>query len=117
MEVAAGLADIVLVVGVDKPMPVGRAEALARIGSLADDAIAPVTHFALLADAYAARTGAKLEDIALVALKNHHNGSKNPYAQHQKERTLGGRPEASRQDPGPRRSRPRLSRPQPEGLR
>ncbi|HSZ50202.1 MAG TPA: thiolase family protein [Caulobacteraceae bacterium] len=88
MEVASGLADIVLVVGVDKPMPVGRAEALARIGSLADDAIAPFTHFALLADAYAAKSGAKVEDIALVALKNHRNGSKNPFAQHQKERTL-----------------------------
>jgi acetyl-CoA acetyltransferase len=88
MEVASGLADIVLVVGVDKPMPVGRAEALARIGSLAEDAIAPFTHFALLADAYASRSGAKVEDIALVALKNHRNGSKNPFAQHQKERTL-----------------------------
>ena len=88
MEVASGLADIVLVVGVDKPMPVGRAEALARIGSLADDAIAPFTHFALLADAYAGRSGAKVEDIALVALKNHRNGAKNPFAQHQKERTL-----------------------------
>jgi acetyl-CoA acetyltransferase len=88
MEVAAGMADVVLVVGVDKPMPVGRAESLARIGSLADDAIAPFTHFALLADAYASRTGASVEDIALVAVKNHRNGSKNPFAQHQKERTL-----------------------------
>jgi len=88
MEVAAGLADIALVVGVDKPMPAGRAESLARIGSLADDAIAPFTHFALLADAYAARTGASVEDIALVAVKNHRNGSKNPFAQHQKERSL-----------------------------
>ena len=88
IEVAAGVSDIALVVGVDKPMPVGRAEALARIGSLADDAIAPFTHFALLADAYASRTGASLEDIALVAVKNHRNGSKNPFAQHQKERSL-----------------------------
>jgi acetyl-CoA acetyltransferase len=88
MEVAAGLADISLVVGVDKPMPVGRAEALARIGSLADDAIAPFTHFALLADAYSDRTGAAFEDIALVAVKNHRNGARNPFAQHQKERTL-----------------------------
>ena len=48
VEVAAGLTDLSLVVGVDKPMPVGRAEALARIGSVADDAIAPFTHFALL---------------------------------------------------------------------
>jgi acetyl-CoA acetyltransferase len=86
--VAAGVTDISLVVGVDKPMPVGRAESLARIGSLADDAIAPFTHFALLADAYAARTGAAFEDIALVAVKNHRNGSKNPFAQHQKERSL-----------------------------
>jgi acetyl-CoA acetyltransferase len=95
-EVAAGLADIVLVVGVDKPMPVGRAERLANIGALADDAIVPFTHFALLADAYAARTGAAVEDIALVAVKNHRNGAKNPFAQHQKERTLdeilGGNP-------------------------
>jgi acetyl-CoA acetyltransferase len=88
MEVAAGLADISLVVGVDKPMPVGRAESLARIGNLADDAIAPFTHFALLADAYSDRTGAAFEDIALVAVKNHRNGAKNPFAQHQKERTL-----------------------------
>jgi acetyl-CoA acetyltransferase len=88
MEVAAGMADISLVVGVDKPMPVGRAESLARSGSLADDAIAPFTHFALLADAYASRTGASVEDIALVAVKNHRNGSKNPFAQHQKERSL-----------------------------
>jgi acetyl-CoA acetyltransferase len=88
LEVAAGLADVVLVVGVDKPMPVGRAEGLARIGGLADDAIAPFTHFALLADAYAAKTGARFEDIALVAVKNHRNGAKNPFAQHQKERTL-----------------------------
>jgi acetyl-CoA acetyltransferase len=88
VEVAAGLTDISLVVGVDKPMPVGRAEALARIGGLADDAIAPFTHFALLADAYAHRAGVGFEDIALVAVKNHRNGSKNPFAQHQKERTL-----------------------------
>jgi acetyl-CoA acetyltransferase len=88
IEVGAGITDISLVVGVDKPMPLARAESLARIGSLADDAIAPFTHFALLADAYAARTGASVEDIALVAVKNHRNGSKNPFAQHQKERTL-----------------------------
>ena len=88
MEIASGLADVALVVGVDKPMPVGRAESLARIGSLADDAIAPFTHFALLADAYAGRTGASVEDIALVAVKNHRNGAKNPFAQHQKERSL-----------------------------
>lgn len=88
IEVACGITDLSLAVGVDKPMPVARAESLARIGSLADDAIAPFTHFALLADAYAARSGASVEDIALVAVKNHRNGAMNPFAQHQKERTL-----------------------------
>jgi acetyl-CoA acetyltransferase len=88
IEVACGISDLSLAVGVDKPMPVGRAEALARIGNLADDAIAPFTHFAMLADAYASRSGASVEDIALVAVKNHRNGAKNPFAQHQKERTL-----------------------------
>src|SRR5258706_12774628 len=88
IEVAAGITDISLAVGVDKPMPVGRAESLARIGNLADDAVATFTHFALLAAGYAARTGAAVEDIALVAVKNHRNGANNPFAQHQKERTL-----------------------------
>jgi acetyl-CoA acetyltransferase len=88
MEIAAGMAEISLVVGVDKPMAVGRSESLARIGNLAEDAIAPFTHFALLADAYASRTGASFEDIALVAVKNHRNGANNPFAQHQKERSL-----------------------------
>lgn len=86
MEVALGLVDVALVIGVDKMMPPGRAET--GIPHLADDAIVPFTHFALLADAYCARSGAKFEDIALVAVKNHRNGAKNPYAQHQKERSL-----------------------------
>jgi acetyl-CoA acetyltransferase len=74
--------------GVDKPMPIARAEGLAGIGNLADDAIAPFTHFAMLCDQYASRYGVSQEDIALVAVKNHRNGSKNPFAQHQKERSL-----------------------------
>jgi len=96
VEVAAGLADVSLAVGVDKPAKVGRAEALAGIPSLAGDAIVPFTHFALLADEYARRAGVDGVDIARVALKNHNNAAKNPYAQRRKERTLeeivGGRP-------------------------
>ena len=88
IEVASGLTDVSLALGVDKPAPVGRAEALAKIGNLADDAIAPFTHFALLGDQYASRYGISSDDIARVALKNHRNGAKNPFAQHQKERTL-----------------------------
>ncbi len=88
IEVASGIHDVSLVLGIDKPMPIARGESLTGIGNLADDAIAPFTHFAMLGDQYAARYGVKTEDFALVALKNHRNGSKNPFAQHQKERTL-----------------------------
>ena len=88
IEVAACITDIALAVGVDKPAKVGRAAALAGLPDLANDAIAPFTHFALLADQYVQRHGAAMEDTALVALKNHRNASKNPYAQHQKGRTL-----------------------------
>src|SRR5215471_15214188 len=88
IEVASGIHDVSLVLGIDKPMPIARGESLTGIGNLADDAIAPFTHFAMLGDAYSARNGTKVEDIALVAVKNHRNGSKNPFAQHQKERSL-----------------------------
>jgi acetyl-CoA acetyltransferase len=88
IEVASGISDVALALGVDKPMPIARSEGLTGIGNLADDAIAPFTHFALLADQYASQYHVRHEDIALVAVKNHRNGSKNPFAQHQKERTL-----------------------------
>ncbi|MBY4947702.1 thiolase family protein [Cupriavidus respiraculi] len=88
MEVACGLADVALALGVDKPAVSTRAETLTGIPSLADDAIVPFTHFALLADAYVARTGCSFEDIARVAVKNLRNASLNPYAQRQQEKTL-----------------------------
>lgn len=88
IEVASGIHDLTLVLGVDKPMAIARSESLTGIGNLADDAIAPFTHFALLGDQYASRYGVKTEDFALVAVKNHRNGARNPFAQHQKERTL-----------------------------
>lgn len=97
MDVASGLSDVVLAVGVDKPggAPVARGEQFSGIGHLADDAIVPFTHFALLADQYAQRWGVSHDDLARVAVKNHGNGAKNPNAQRQQARTLeevlGGR--------------------------
>ena len=95
-EVASGATDVSLVVGVDKPRPLQGSEPLTGITGLADDAIKMFTQFALLADLFAQRTGATAEDIALVAVKNHRNGARNPFAQHQKVRTLeqvmGGKP-------------------------
>jgi acetyl-CoA acetyltransferase len=88
VDVASGMVDVALAVGVDKPAPVRRAEAETGIADLAEDAIVPFTHFALLADQYAHRNGTTAEDIALVAVKNHRNGAKNINAQRQRERTL-----------------------------
>lgn len=94
VEVGAGLSDIVLAVGVDKPPAPFRAPT--GIADLAEDAIAPFTHFALLAAEYIERHKASAEDLARIAVKNHHNGARNPNAQRQKERSLeevlSGRP-------------------------
>jgi acetyl-CoA acetyltransferase len=103
IEVASGVTDVALVVGVDKPRGAGpnpRAERMTGIDSIADDAIAPFSHFALLGDQYAQRWGVPHEDIARVAVKNHANGARNPNAQRQQARTLeeilGGRPVAGK---------------------
>lgn len=96
MEVASGMCEVALAVGVDKPAPVARGEAAMGIPQLAEDAIVPFTHFALLADQYAQRHGVDQQDFARVAVKNHGNGARNPNAHRQQPRTLeevlGGRP-------------------------
>lgn len=96
IEVAAGVSEVVLAVGVDKRAVVQRAYTRTGIGHLADDAIVPFTHFALLQDEYMRRHGVTAQDVALVAVKNHRNGARNPNAQRRKERTLeevlGGKP-------------------------
>ncbi len=88
IEVASGMVDVALVLGVDKPYPTLLAEAETGIENLAEDAIVPFTHFALLADQYMHRYGITEEDIALVAVKNHRNGSRNINAHRQTERSL-----------------------------
>jgi acetyl-CoA acetyltransferase len=88
IEIAAGISDVALAIGCDKRNPITRGFTRTGIGNLADDAIVPVTHFALLTNEYSARHRVEPEDIALVAVKNHANGAKNPHAQRQKARTL-----------------------------
>lgn len=88
MEIAGGVSDVALVIGVDKRSPHGVYRASTGIPNLADDAIVPFTHFALLTNEYAHKYGVKPEDVALVAVKNHGNGARNPNAQRQKVRTL-----------------------------
>jgi acetyl-CoA acetyltransferase len=98
IEVASGIADVSLAIGVDKPGAIQRAFTKTGIGNLADDAIVPFTHFALLTNEYANRHGVTPQDVALVAVKNHRNGSLNPHAHRQQERSLdeilGGKPVA-----------------------
>ena len=86
VNVAAGLSEVALVLGVDKPAKVYRAPT--GVPALAEDAIVPFTHFSLLTEEYVSRYGASVEDIAMVAVKNHGNGARNPHAHRQRARTL-----------------------------
>jgi acetyl-CoA acetyltransferase len=88
IEVAAGISDVALAVGVDKVPTARIPRSSTGLPNLAEDAIVPFTHFALLTNEYAGKYGVTPEDIALVAVKNHGNGAKNPNAQRQKVRTL-----------------------------
>jgi acetyl-CoA acetyltransferase len=88
VDVASGLSDVSLALGVDKPAPVSRAASLSGVPELSASRIAPVTHFALLADEYIERHGATREQIAAVAVKNYGNSAKNPNAQRQRAHDL-----------------------------
>ncbi len=88
LEVASGMSDVVLAMGVDKPGPIAIAGAKTGIRDLAGSRISPATHFALLTNEYMHRHGVRREQVAQVAVKNSQNGAANPYAQRQKVRTL-----------------------------
>ena len=88
LDVASGLADVALAVGVDKPGPIAGAPGKTNIRDLVGRRVVPFTHFALLANEYMNRYGASAEQVAMVAVKNNRNGANNPYAQRQKAVTL-----------------------------
>jgi acetyl-CoA acetyltransferase len=88
MEVASGIADVALAVGVDKPGPVAMAPGKTNLRDLVGARVVPFTHFALLANDYMNRNRVTAEQIALVAVKNNRNGANNPFAQRQKAVTL-----------------------------
>ena len=88
LDVATGVSDVALAIGVDKPEVPRLAPARAGLRDLVGPRMMPVTHFALLADEYMHRYGVTPEQLARVAVKNHRNGSRNQYAHRQKERTL-----------------------------
>jgi acetyl-CoA acetyltransferase len=84
LDVASGITDVSLAVGVDKPGPVAMAPGKTNIRDLVGRRVVPFTHFALLANEYMNRYGATAEQVAAVAVKNNRNGANNPYAQRQK---------------------------------
>jgi acetyl-CoA acetyltransferase len=85
MSVAGGFYDMVIVAGVEKTvMPkgtmlnVGAGEYETKLGEVFPG------YFALIAKKHMERYGTTLEQLAKVSVKNHFNGSLNPYAQFQK---------------------------------
>jgi acetyl-CoA acetyltransferase len=88
IDVASGIADVSLAIGVDKPAAIGSGPAKANVRDLVGARAVPFTHFALLTNEYMNRYGVSAEQIAMVAVKNNRNGARNPYAQRQKAVTL-----------------------------
>jgi len=87
MEVASGMSDIVLVGGVEKMTDVTGCEATFALGTAADqeyEGYHGLTFpglYAMMAVDHMHRHGTTREQLALVAVKNHDNGSRNPLAQ------------------------------------
>jgi len=88
LQVASGERDLVLAMGVDKFGDGRRAALKDGLEPLSPTAHAPLVKFSLLARR-AIRDGLfTAEDLAAVAVKNHSNASRNPYAQFRKPRSL-----------------------------
>ena len=88
IEVARGVSDVVLAVGVDKHGDGRRAADKEGLARLSETATVPAVKFAMMARKYLRERGAGAEAMANVAVKNHGNASLNPYAQFRKPRTL-----------------------------
>ncbi len=93
-EVAAGLADVVLVSGVEKMTDVSGDECTAALAAAADAEVEVFYGatfpglYAMMARAHMARWGTTREQLAAVAVKNHRHGALNPHAQFQHEITV-----------------------------
>ena len=90
MNVASGLADVVLVVGVEKMTEVPTSIATEIMGKAGDSTweypfgTTFPGYYAMIANAHMAEYGTTEEQLAMVSVKNHYYGSLNPYAQMQK---------------------------------
>jgi acetyl-CoA C-acetyltransferase len=94
IEVASGMSDIVLVGGVEKMTDVSGGGATFALATAADqeyEVYNGVTFpglYAMMARAHMDRYGTTRDQLAQVAVKNHDNGSKNPFAQYPMKITL-----------------------------
>lgn len=94
MNIASGLADLVLVVGVEKMTEVTTSmatEIMGRAGDATWEYPFGMTfpgYYAMIANAHMAEFGTTEEQMAMVAVKNHYYGNLNPFAHMQKEITL-----------------------------
>jgi len=94
MEVASGMSDVVLVGGVEKMTDSTGPEATYALGTAADqeyECYHGITFpglYALMARAHMEKYGTTREQMAMVSVKNHKNGSKNPLAQYPFEITV-----------------------------
>jgi acetyl-CoA C-acetyltransferase len=88
LEVASGVSDYALAIGVEKMTDVsggGATYALATASDQEYEAFHGVTFpglYAMLANAHMDRYGTTRDQLADVAVKNHKNGAKNPHAQY-----------------------------------
>ena len=94
IAVASGIHDIVVVGGVEKMTDLSTADVTEILGGAGDQewelfmgATFP-SLYAMMMRKYMMEYGAKEEQFAAVAVKNHKHGSMNPYAQYQNEITL-----------------------------
>ena len=88
MEIASGISDVALAVGVDKHGDGRRAADKEGLARLSETATIPAVKFAMMARTYLRERGADAASMAKVAVKNHGNASLNPFAQYRKPRTL-----------------------------
>jgi acetyl-CoA C-acetyltransferase len=94
IEIASGLSDIVLVGGVEKMTDSTGAEATFALGTAADQeyelyhGITFPGLYALMAVAHMEKYGTTREQLAMVSVKNHSNGARNPLAQYPFEVTV-----------------------------
>jgi len=94
LAIASGMYDVVAVGGVEKMTEVSVEDAATALGGAGDQewelfigATFPAL-YALMAKRHMHEYGTTEEQMALCAVKNHDNGSKNPYAQYQNKITL-----------------------------